>query len=228
MPDNIYISASLIKDFLDCPRKVHYRLNFPDLTIQTPEMTVGNIAHSIIEKYWNDRTLAITNAKIQANLWKLTLMHTDKLLLCVNNFFDFFQDLVTPNDKIEYRFKIPYLDSFIVGKMDRVGASGYVIDWKTSATHTNSVNKDPQFILYQYVYEQLFNKSPSSVFRANLIDGSVDTYSRDKILEYSIINTVIPVIIDSIRTNTLYPSGLFTGRCARCPSKTACWKDLGY
>jgi hypothetical protein len=228
MPDNIYISASLLKDYLDCPRKVHYRLNFPELTIQTPEMVVGNIVHTTLEKFWDGRVVAVEYVKAQSMLNHLTLMHTDKALLCVSNFFDFFQGLVTAEDKIEYRFKIPFGDAFLVGKIDRVGAFGYVIDWKTSSNHTSNVNRDPQFILYQYVYEQIFEKAPSSVMRANLIDGSIDTYSRDKIMEYSIINSVIPSAIESIRKGTLSPTGLFVGKCARCPAKIACWKDLGY
>jgi hypothetical protein len=226
--DSIFISASLLRDYLECPKKVFYRLNFPELSLQTPEMIVGNIVHSALEMFWIDNKLAIKYTRDQAEKHRLLPMHIDKALLCVSNFFDLFQNLVTDKDLVEYRFKIPFGTSYIVGKIDRIGALGYVIDWKTSSMTTRNIDKDVQFILYQYVYEQLFKKVPSSVMRVNLVDGSINTYSRDKILECSIINVVIPVVIAAIQQETLSPLGLFIGKCARCPAKIACHKDLGY
>jgi CRISPR/Cas system-associated exonuclease Cas4 (RecB family) len=228
MPDNIYISASMIKDYLDCPRKVYYRINHPDLSVQTPDMIVGNIVHSTLERAWSDRDDAILYSAAQVAQSNLSGKYIDKVALCVNNFFDFFQPLVTGKDEIEYKFKIPYGRAFIVGKMDRVTSGGYVIDWKTSTNHTSNVSRDPQFILYHYVYEQIFKIEPTLVLRANLIDGSLDTYLTDKIMEYSIINSVIPIIIESLDRQSLSPTGLFSGKCSRCPYLDACHKDLGY
>jgi CRISPR/Cas system-associated exonuclease Cas4 (RecB family) len=228
MPDNIYISASMLKDYLECPRRVYYRINSPDTSTQTPEMIVGSIIHSAIEKYWNDREGAFKYALAQYIENNLDIQYIDKATLCLSNFFDYFYALVSDGDLIEFKFRLPFGSAFLVGKMDRVTENGIIIDWKTSTTHKNDITKDPQFILYHYVYEQIYKTAPNSVVKANLIDGSINTYTRDKVLEGSIINTVIPEVIESIRSGSLAPTGLYTGKCHRCQSKAACYRDIGY
>lgn len=226
--DSIFISASLLKDYLECPRKVFYRLNFPELSVQTPDMIVGIIVHSTLEKFWNDKDAADKYAKEQMEKSKLSPKYCEKAYLCISNFFNYFSFLVSYDDKIEYRFKIPFGTAFIVGKIDRITSSGYIIDWKASPMSFRVTSRDPQFILYQYVYEQIFGKPSTGALKVCLVDGKAMPYSRDKVVEYSIINNVIPAVIVSIRDNVLLPIGLFTAKCARCPYIAACHKDLGY
>jgi hypothetical protein len=191
-------------------------------------MIVGNIVHSTLERSWDDEDSAIMYADDLSKKNKLTPKYCDKVRLCISNFFLLFSFLVSDNDKIEYRFKIPFGTAFIVGKMDRITSSGIIIDWKASVTFSGTISRDPQFILYQYVYEQIFEKSPTSVLKVCLVDGGIIPYSRDKIVEYSIINNVIPAAIISIRDNVLLPIGLFTKKCYQCSYITACYKEMGY
>lgn len=229
MPETIYISASLLKDYLECPRKVHYRLNYPELSVESAEMAIGNIVHSVLEKHWDDRLLAYTYSETLSYKFGLSSKHEKKVKLCVENFFSSFRELVGGSDLIEYRFKIPIgLSLFIVGKMDRITSTGLVIDWKTSSMPSKSIDKDPQFILYQYAYEQMFKKNPLKVMKINLVDNAVTTYSRDKVLEFNLMNTLIPVVVSNILRDTLSPTGLFSGKCFRCPFKETCLNKLGY
>lgn len=228
MPDTIYISASLLRDYLECPRKVYYRLNHPELSVESANMVVGNIVHSVLERYWKTYSQANLYAIGLSSKFGLASKYEKKVRLCIDNFFESFTNLIGEKDLIEYRFKIPMGSSFIVGKMDRITSTGCIIDWKTSSMPSRNIDRDPQFILYQYVYEQIFKKRPTSVMMVNLVDNSVITYSRDKVLEFNLMNTLIPVVIDDLLGNTLSPTGLFLGKCFKCPFRETCLNKLGY
>lgn len=225
MPRDIYISASMIKDYLECPRKVYYRMNHPELGIQTPEMTAGIIIHYALERYWDSMGPAFEYINDQIAENNLSIDLTRRITSCMDNFFRHFSNLTSVLDHIEYRFKVPFMGAFIVGKMDRITKDGLIIDWKSSSS-SKSINKDPQFILYYYVYNQIFKRDPVGVARINLSDATINMYQRNKTLEYSIINHIIPVLIDSIKGGNLPPNGVFTGKCSRCSYFTACNGDL--
>jgi CRISPR/Cas system-associated exonuclease Cas4 (RecB family) len=227
MPNEIYISASLIKDWLDCPRKVSYRLNSPEMSIQTPEMFLGTIVHETLEKHWDDKTHALEWVDYKTEKLKLDEKLRAKGRSCVINYFTHFANLTSDEDKIEYKFKIPFRDSFLVGKMDRITKSGCIIDWKTSVRRTSNISGDPQFILYSYVYEKVFGRQPSGAMKIHLPNNEIATYVRNPILEYNMINDIIPTIIESIKSGLLAPSGLFSGKCYRCSCSEACKSDLG-
>lgn len=228
MHKDIYISASMLKDYLDCPTKVYYRLEHPELSFQNEDMTAGEIVHNTLQYFWNDRIRSNAYIMTESEKAGLDIRHIDKVNLCVSNFFDSFHTFCSDKDRIEYRFKIPVGDVFLVGKMDRILSSGVIIDWKTSALAPKNISDDPQFILYHYAYEQIFGKPPSEVLRINLQTSEVTVYKRDKVLEYSIINSVIPALIATIKSGNFPPLGLYSGKCRKCPYLEACHRELGY
>jgi CRISPR/Cas system-associated exonuclease Cas4 (RecB family) len=229
MGSGIYISASLLKDYLECPKKVFYRINYPEASIETPEMSAGNIVHSMAELYWNDKVSGLSYCQAKINEKKLPAKNSDKVMLCADNFYTNFSSLLSEEDLIEYRFKLSFGNAFLVGRMDRVRTStgGFIIDWKSSSSTLKNIARDVQFILYQYVYERIFEKSPTSVLRVCLEDNEVLTYTRNKILEYNLINNIVPMVIKSIEIGELSPVGIFSGKCGRCPHSITCYKDLG-
>jgi hypothetical protein len=225
--DQIYISASLLKDYLECPRKVYYRLDFPELIVQNEDMIVGNILHYAIEKYWNDDVSAFKYVETEEKNNNLSDKYREKIFTCLDNFYKNFRSLLSPEDLIEYRFKVEFGRAFLVGKMDRITKSGIVIDWKTSTSTSRNISRDPQFVLYHYAYQNIFNKPPVSVLKVNLYDATISTYERDSGVEFSLLTSLVNRVTTAIKEGEYPPTGVFTGKCGRCPCLTACHKELG-
>ena len=138
MPKDIHISASLLKDYLECPLKAHWRSTYQVEIVETPYMVVGSLVHNIIEDFWNDKEQALFMAKEACTMKGIQEPFLTKVKDCVDNFFEHFAPLLSAEDKIEYRFKLPFGKAFIVGKIDRITSTGIIIDWKTGVSHTKS------------------------------------------------------------------------------------------
>lgn len=228
MYENLFISAYLLKDFLDCPRKVHFRLNFSESSVQNPDMIVGSIIHEAIERHWESEGTFTKFVCTKLEEHGLGKKYYEKALICMENFFSKFRDLLKENDLVEYRFKEKLYDKvFLVGKIDRVLEDGTVIDWKTSSQYRGNLSKDPQFILYRYVQKNVLLKPVSPLIRANLLDGTVTPYAVDVHLEGYLFSEIIPSVIRSVVKGDLPQTGLYTGKCFRCQYKTLCWKEIG-
>lgn len=229
MSDRVFISAYLLKDYMECPKKVYYRINYPDSSVQNQDMAAGSIVHSTLELHWKSRDEARIYALSEIESHFLDPRRASKVVTCVENFFDFFFNIVTEKDLIEYRFKIPYGSRvFLVGKIDRITPlGGMAIDWKTSTDTKGDLSRDPQFILYRYVQKELFGTEESSLIRANLTDGSVTSYVADPMFEYYLLGEVISSAIRSVDNSIYPPTGMFSGKCHRCSYKRICWNKLG-
>ena len=87
----IFISASLLEDFVSCSKRVYYRTNKPEQHIQSPEMVIGEVVHSAIERYWDNHDLAINFAHTELSLRSTgdltSLEYADK---CIGNYFSNF------------------------------------------------------------------------------------------------------------------------------------------
>lgn len=224
----IYISASTIQSYLECPKSIYYRLNHADASVQTPEMTVGNIVHKAIELYWKDRVSAENFVNVSCKADTISPSLRDRAYKSINNFFDKFVFLLSDDDVVESYFKIPMGNYFLVGRIDRITKSGTIIDWKTSPRLPKSINSNIQFTLYHYAYSKLYNRPPTSVIYASLTTGQMLLLKHDTVLEYGIINEIIPTIIESVQNNRLPALGLHTGQCKRCPFENICHEELGY
>ena len=222
---SINISASLIRDYLECRSKIFYRINYPETSISNKEMILGSIVHSSIEKYWGlipaAGWYAIDEVKKRFGEDK----ESEKFVLdCIHVFFkNFRQYLSSIDDKTELKFKIPFSDGvYIVGKIDRITKDGLVFDWKTNRRTPKSINNDPQFILYHWAYSKLYNKTPVAVYYASLTDGSLLMLDIKKEFYGHLFDEIIPAIVQDIKSHNLPKTGIFTGDCFRCPYKETC------
>jgi len=223
----INISASLLKDYLLCPRMVHYRLTLPKGGIPTPDMLVGNIVHWTLEKYWKDINTALNFCLKECSDNQLEKEHIDKAVKCINSFFKNFQWLTSPQDKIEVRFKLKISeDVFLTGRMDRILENHTIVDWKTSKESPRNITYDPQFIVYYLAYKQMYGVVPSSVIYASLYDGKMVGFVSNPLLTNSMVSGIIPAVIENIRLERLPPTGLYVGKCFRCQYKEICHYEL--
>ena len=224
---SIYISASLLEDFISCNRKVYYRINKPELQIQNTEMVLGEIVHSAIEKFSDNLEKGFDFIDKQIDL-RLEGSPTGKGFAqnCFNTYFEHFARFTTPNDSIEIRFKLPWdKDVFLVGKIDRI-SDGNVFDWKTARNPATNIDGNIQFILYHYAYKHMYNKIPSGVFYAALTTGKLIRYGHDEAAQRTLFNEIIPQAVLAIRKGDFTRSGIFRRACFKCSYKEDCLKEF--
>ena len=224
----IYISQSLIEDFLSCNRKAYYRINKPELSLPVREMVIGDVVHKAIEDFWNDRESALdySDAQLKSRLPddKSALLTAEATL---TTYFDKFSELLSPNDLVEQKFKVPhpkYPDVSIVGKMDRISNKA-IFDWKTTKRPPTDISKSPQFILYHWAYTQLYKENPTAVYYASLTEGSLIMYKRDLQAEQSLIYDIIPDIVTAIKQENFIQNGIFRKACFRCSYVKDCIEE---
>jgi CRISPR/Cas system-associated exonuclease Cas4 (RecB family) len=224
----IFLSATAIQDFIDCPQRFAYRTTQKEQSITSDDMLVGTIVHAAIEKFWNDKDLAVKEVGDQTKFFSLNPSMTDKALLCIHTFFESFAGLLSKDDEIEYTFKLQLeKDVFLVGRMDRI-SNGNIFDWKTKNSTPKDISKDIQFIVYSEAYRRLFKKEPIATYYASLTTGKLLKLKSNPALTNTLFNAIIPVIAQAIKQKLYYPKGIYTNNCHMCPYKELCYKDLGY
>ena len=223
----IFISASMLNDFVHCNRMVYYRINHPELQTQNKEMIIGEVVHSAIEKFWDLNAAGCFYAIEE--LRKRLPEHaesTDFSLDCLHIYYSNFQKLLTYNDTVEAKFKVQYdKDVFIVGKMDRI-SDGKVFDWKTTRKPPTNIDKDIQFILYNWAFKEIYNAEPSGVYYASLTNGSLIKYNKNPIVQDFLLGEVVPQLISTIRSKNYIHNGVFKRSCYRCVYSDTCLKEV--
>lgn len=222
---SIFISASLLEDYISCNKKVYFRLNKSEEQVQNKEMIIGEIVHSAIEKYWELWPAAtgyvIGEVKNRLNGDR----ESERFALdCIKTYFLNFRQHLTYQDKIETRFKIPWdKDTYIVGKMDRI-SNGNIFDWKTSRTPPTNISNNVQFILYDWAYRHMFKVQATGVYYGALTSGSLIRYSENKLASTALLTELIPEVIGAIKNKTYTMNGIFRKACFRCSYSDACLK----
>jgi CRISPR/Cas system-associated exonuclease Cas4 (RecB family) len=230
----VHLSASLVKDFLSCPKKAYYRINRTGQSEQTTEMAVGSLVHEVLEKNWLERKAALGTAATLVDTYGLPgeIIKANKM---INSFFDMFpQGFFSEDDSIESYFKVPYRkDVLLTGKIDRIH-NGIVYDWKTGSSPPDDINRDPQFIIYYMAYKRLYKTEPKTLCYVSLSNKRIYYFTPIKEVIEEFEDLVIPSIVSSIRDNRFPRNGMFDYRICqreypkyRCPFQNVCWPELG-
>lgn len=219
---SIYLSASSIADFIKCPRKVYYRLSKTALPDKSADTIIGEVVHEVLEKEWNDRTKARKLTEKLSKKSGLLVADATKADSYVDNYFLHYSSLLTPNDSIEFNFKLPlYDDVFIVGKMDRV-SNGNIFDWKTGVIRSTRLDKDVQCIIYSWAYESIHGVAPANVYIAPLRTGGLIKYYENQLHVAELFELIIPRMIKTIKSGSFERLGMFNSSCFRCYFKGTC------
>ena len=220
-----HISASSLKDFLWCPRRVYYRRNFSDSAVTTDEQGVGLAVHKVTEDKWEKQDTEYNN-KIKIS-YNLDDYGKKKFTRCISNFYSQYSQLLTIDDLKEYYFKVPlYKNVLLVGKIDRIVVSqDLVIDWKTSEYVPKEIDHDPQFIIYYLAYKELYGKEPK-VLLVNLAKNKVVEFEPKKHYIDTIRNEVIPYMVRVMEMGNYPRLGLFNKACESCSYIDTCWKEI--
>lgn len=219
---SIYISASSIKEFIQCPQKVLYRITKPFPVLESKEMVIGKAVHSIFEKGWTDREKALEVMKQEIDRYKLGKADATNLSFYVDLFFLNFRHMLHEDDQIEYSFKIPIQDNvFLVGKMDRI-SRGNIFDWKSGGKLPKSISNDVQCMIYDFAYRAIFNKEPSSVCLVGLGEGRLVPFTKNEVFYRELFTSIIPRMIKTIKSESYERLGMFNHGCFRCQYKQGC------
>lgn len=223
---SVYISYSLINDYINCSNRAYYRIFRKDLAVPNKFMVIGNIVHRSLEKYWNNEEKAIKYIYEQEQDGRLSTKDYSAMEHHIHVFFERFNKFLTKNDSIEKNFKIKlYDDVYLVGKFDRI-SKGIVYDWKTSSTVPSSLSNDIQFIIYQNAYEMLYNRPPDACFLASLSEGSLIPYKHNQEYSSEVFDRIVPDIIKDIKDKNFRKEGIFKkGTCHYCSYKEDCLKN---
>ena len=229
---SVRLSASMIKDFISCPRKAYYRINKGEEREETYQMAAGSIVHNTLEKHWDNYDKAMEFAEKQIigyNLKKGVSIVYNSIV----SFFENFTYLVHDTDSIETFFKIPYNSEItLVGKLDRVTKEGIVIDWKTGRTVPTDISSDAQFILYEWAYTKLYGEPPKRLFYVALPSAKIVPYERSQALVNEFMDVTIPNVARelefNLKSNLFLRTGLFGYRiCDNCSFTDVCHKGIG-
>ena len=221
----IYLSASSIKDYMECNKRFEYRLKNKNEAETTDAMEVGTVVHYAIEKFWNDEDKALKY--VESHVSHLKESYSSKATRCIEEFFRSFQDYLTDFDEIEKLFSIKYDSGVkIVGKLDRVVNAKIVFDWKTSWNKPKTISDDIQFIIYNEAFNSIYGYYPQNVYYAHLLSGRLVRYIKKDELVGELYNKIIPNILENM--DGTYPrTGLYKGVCNRCSFFDYCYKELG-
>lgn len=221
----IYLSASSIKDYLECNKRFEYRLKAKDKAETTPAMEVGTIVHSAIESFWKDEAKAYKY--LESHVKGLQTRDVQKAVKSLDGFFKYFRDYLTHLDEAEKFFKVKYDKNVtIVGKFDRVVNAKIIFDWKTSWQYPKTISNDIQFIIYSEAFKTIYSYYPTNVYYAHLMSGKLIEYEKDDTLVGELYNEIIPNILENM--DGIYPrTGLYKGVCKGCSFFKHCYSELG-
>lgn len=222
----------MLEDYVSCNRKVYYRLNRSEQQIQNREMIIGEIVHFAIEKFWDDYNNGLSYIEKEMSIrlsdsdGTLPTRELNYAQTCFTTYWYKFRDYLTPNDVIEYKFKVPYDSNvFIVGKIDRI-SNGNIFDWKTARNPPKNISGNIQFLLYNWAYRKLYDKQPNGVYYAALSTGALIKLKPEPFLEDIVINDLIPNAVRTVKSKDFIRSGMFNKSCFRCTYSQSCLKEL--
>lgn len=223
---SIYISASGLKDYLNCSKQLGYRLFESEKAESTIYQTIGLIAHKAIEKHWDNQIEAVKFIESASFKVGLDFVNTEKIKFYIDKFFKDFRPLLYNNDGIEKRFKLKIADDvFLVGVFDRI-TQGLIFDWKTTNRPPQNIDSDVQFVLYHYAYENLYNKKPLGLYFASLYSGKLISYHHNQNYQELIFNEILPQMVYDIRKKNFIKEGIFKKTCYMCNYKKDCLKEI--
>jgi CRISPR/Cas system-associated exonuclease Cas4 (RecB family) len=224
----IRISESLIKDFLLCPKRADFRINYSGESIQTSKEATGSIVHAVLERSWRNSKEALEEIEIQIR--KYNLKSDSKLIYkCIANYFSTFRNMVGEGDTVETFFNIPFSKGVqLVGRIDRITTNGIVIDWKTGESEPEDIERDIQCMFYYLAYKKLYGREPSGVYLAFLAKKKLIMYKPNPLLLNKLEYEIIPTVIRGIKNQEFPHNGLFQYHaCKNCNFINSCWGNLG-
>jgi CRISPR/Cas system-associated exonuclease Cas4 (RecB family) len=212
----------MIKDIISCPTKGYFRLQGGGDSLPSQEALAGTIVHDVLENTWSSRDDA--EVRMQKLLEEYQLRRgVTNVKRCIDNYFEMFGGVMTPEDEIEKSFKYQYLpDVAFTGRIDRIH-NHVIYDWKTGDAPPEDIDKDIQFIMYFLAYKKLYGRDPSATMYVSLAHKKLYSYVPNKAYVDEFTNEIVPYVIRVIKEKKFPRLGFYSwGTCKRCFYREAC------
>lgn len=227
--ETINLSASSIKDWLSCPKKLSYRRSRATST-STEAMEVGMIVHNALDDARDLETaLALVDSQLKER-GDISLEGERKAQEAASNAF-YMPGLMNyasaeSDSEVEFDILLPGYNIPVAlrGRIDRVMENeALCIDWKTSKTYSKQASRDVQAIIYSWAYNELYGQRPKFYF-AYVMTGELVEYNHlwAEREEKELFFGVIPAILRDIVEGNFLPRGLFGSSCYNCNYKRVC------
>lgn len=231
----LYLSATGIKDFLDCPKRLKYRKENPESAVINNNVIFGGIVHSAIELFdsyddsleyslaeWhkrkNENSFTDKESKPPKSFRKMLKGYYEGILPQINP--DGFE---VAQKEVKARHVAPFDQNImLIGKFDRI-QGGKVWDWKTSMKPPDIYDlQDFQFYFYDYLYSLIYNIKPE-IYYGYLYGGSVHRAEFNETMRKNTIN-IIKDVAQQLYANTDHR---ITGyQCRGCFYKGICYNEM--
>lgn len=238
------ISASKLKVARTCARKYYYKYVLPHDQRPIEAKSVfalrGTALHKAIEdKYSAGHNPALTYQRVMVDTfaeWQeagYKIVGEDYFAKALKDGKDMIKliqwEAFIP-ETLEHRFSLPFPNAeapvaMVEGIIDMITMEGSVIDHKSASKKPNLVElaHDPQFIIYRWAYEQIYDAVPYRVVWHHLKDGSIiDSRVNDN---YEEKLAQLELDITGVVNMTSYPRRLLDNECRQCPFFTLCYSD---
>ena len=233
----MYLTASSIKDYLDCPQKLEYRLHGESSTPNAYFLR-GTVVHEIIadrsidnptkakEVFFEEFSrLVVENDPEFPFRTTFTSMVKESNKMLDNYYLKIDPAFDAPlPEHIEMFFEVTIGGQVFKGVIDQIREDS-VFDWKTTVKPLDPVtrNADYQFTLYGLAYKELFGKYPKNIYYGHLYSGEVHKLERTE-ADYEYLKEVANQVDFSMK-NDIFPRNYSKYGCALCQYKHLCFDE---
>jgi CRISPR/Cas system-associated exonuclease Cas4 (RecB family) len=228
----LYLSASSIRDYWECPARFNYRREQPESAELNDDVVFGTIIHETIEKYDNaDDAIAAAMVKwdeycMQGSFAAIPRTPPKSIDRILSNYYGIIvpQLKLTSASLVEYKFKVKWTEDIsIVGKMDLISGNS-IYDWKTGAREPTEYSlQDIQFYIYYIMYPKIFGNTPDAVLYGHLYSGSLLPIDIKPALVYNTSTVIDRVANDVLQGKFEHRTGY---QCNKCFYRKVCFDEL--
>jgi CRISPR/Cas system-associated exonuclease Cas4 (RecB family) len=243
---DIHISASSLKDFLQCKHRYHFRRTKGQDWPTTTALVKGSVVHEAIDLYergeleqaeveaWATQTFLqrLSNSNVEFTKWDDITKLIKSVIALVATYFKYKRGRLIES---ELPFRVPMFSTQgvefkLVGKIDQIvelDEGICVVDLKTGREMPSEfeIVGDYQFTIYDFAYESLYGTPPAALYNFQLNHGQYVKYERTQkhIDELTIVLDDVVNCIHSIG-DSWHNRHKFKGwHCNRCMYRYVCY-----
>lgn len=231
----MYITATLLKDYLSCPQKAAYRLAGEEQEANA-YFVRGIAVHETIEnqaitsfeeakpKFYTKFANLVTQRKPEfpfRTTFDKMVKESNRML---DNYYNIIDSSQPPIQEVELFFRVQVGDIEFAGKIDQI-RDGAVYDWKTATKELDpfTIAADYQFTLYGLAYKELFGEYPKHIYYGHLYEGRLYDLER-KQEDYDYLYEVANQVAFAIE-NEIFPRNYDKYGCLYCPFRHLCFNN---
>jgi hypothetical protein len=188
----VYLSATAMKDWLECPQRLEYRLA-GEPQQATVYMLRGTAVHETIENqgiqtfedakqffFIRFSELLVENQPEFPYNASFASM-TKQSYIMLDNYYNIINVTEPPIKSIELQFNVEINGVAFAGRIDQIRGNN-IYDWKTKTDVLDKVfiNTDYQFTLYGMAYKELFGDYPDNIYYGHLFSGKLISMERSR------------------------------------------------